>query len=99
MAACIECLGLLAAVAAGRRDPDRAGHLWGSVEAEEANGPLGHGWEDEDRPMLEAMLSGAAGPTFESGRTRGLKLPLAEAVAYALAGRNGTLHTSGEVSR
>jgi predicted ATPase len=90
----VTCIGLLAAVAARRGDPDRAGLLWGAVEAEEGNGPLGHGWETYWRPLAEPALSEAAGPSFESGRRRGLELSLADAEGVVLAGRNRPAPTS-----
>jgi predicted ATPase len=84
----IHCLGLLAATAAARGDRERAGRLWGAVEAEERSGPVGHGWETEDREPYAVAVAAAASPEFDQARTAGEKLSIAEAVDFALAGRN-----------
>jgi hypothetical protein len=64
------------------------------LEAEERNGPVGHGWETEDREPCAAAIAAAAGPELERGRAAGEKLSFAEAVDYALSGRNQAASTS-----
>ena len=66
--------------------PERAGTLWGAVEAEEGRGRIGQ-WEDQRRSYL-AKLEAVAGPAFEEGRSKGQRLTMDEAVPAALAGRS-----------
>jgi predicted ATPase len=77
----VYLLALLAQLAAAGGRRERAGVLWGAVEAEEARGPVGQ-WEDE-REAYAAPVVAAADAGFEQGRDRGRSLSLAEAVAYA----------------
>jgi hypothetical protein len=86
-AACLFALALLAVAGARRGDRDRAGILWGAIEAEERKGPVGHGW-DAERADYEAHLASAAGENFERARAEGGLLGFEEAVEFALAGRN-----------
>jgi hypothetical protein len=74
----IYVLALLARVAAedGRRE--RAGVLWGALEADEARGPIGQ-WEDE-RETYAAPVLACANEEFERGRLRGHSLSLDEVV-------------------
>jgi predicted ATPase/class 3 adenylate cyclase len=74
-------LALLALFAAGS-DHERAGRLWGAIEAEVARKPIGL-WAHEEQRFADAILP-LAGPTFEDARASGRTLPLDEAVAYAL---------------
>jgi predicted ATPase len=69
----------VAAAATGR--VDRAGRLWGAIEAEESNGPVG-AWETERAWFEERVPVGD--DTFEQGRSAGRALSLADAVDYAL---------------
>jgi predicted ATPase len=75
-------LARLAWAAAQRRDVDRAGKLWGAVEAEEQRGRLG-AWEAV-REEYESQLGIVAGPDFERAREAGRSLSLEEAVDWAL---------------
>jgi predicted ATPase len=75
-------LALLARIAADRGATDRAGVLWGAIEADEERGPIGQ-WEEE-REAYAAFVLAVAGDAFEAARTRGRRLSLAEAVEYAL---------------
>ncbi len=77
-------VGLLACVAAEHGECEHAGLLWGSIEEADAVGPLG-GWRAHRREC-EALISGAAGPEFDRGRTAGRELTLDAAVALALSG-------------
>jgi predicted ATPase/class 3 adenylate cyclase len=56
---------------------ERAGLLWGAIEAEEARAPVG-GWETE-RDHHERLVLTHAGPEFERGRQEGNGLSLDEA--------------------
>jgi tetratricopeptide (TPR) repeat protein len=76
-------LALLARIAAETGRGERAGTLWGAIEAEEARGPVGQ-WEGE-RAGYEAAVFVAGGRDFEAGRDRGRLLTIDEAVEYALA--------------
>jgi predicted ATPase/class 3 adenylate cyclase len=77
-------VGLLACVAAVRRQREHAGLLWGSIEEADAVAPLG-GWRGHRREC-EAWIRRAAGADFERGRAAGRELTLDAAVALALAG-------------
>ncbi|MBA2741683.1 MAG: adenylate/guanylate cyclase domain-containing protein [Actinobacteria bacterium] len=76
-------VGILAQVAAERGQRERAGRLWGAIEDEHAEAPLG-GWR-RHREACEARIREAAGPEFERGYAEGRELTLAEAVSLALA--------------
>ena len=80
--ACIFGVGLLAAVAALRNDPVRAGRLWGAIESEPALAPLG-GWQ-RHRDACEEIVLRVRGAGFESAREAGRKLELDDAVREAL---------------
>jgi predicted ATPase/class 3 adenylate cyclase len=69
-----------AAAAAGRAQ--RAGMLWGAVEAEEERAPIS--WADDRRAWEEWVLDGGGGE-LERGRAQGLRLSLDEAVEHALS--------------
>ncbi|MDQ2983001.1 MAG: adenylate/guanylate cyclase domain-containing protein [Actinomycetota bacterium] len=79
----IYLLALLARAAAEAGDTERAGLIWGVVEAEERRGPIGQ-WEDERASYAEPVLA-SAGPGFEAAAKRGRQLSLDEAVAFALS--------------
>jgi predicted ATPase/class 3 adenylate cyclase len=90
---CVHGIALLAGAAAARGDAGRAGTLWGAIEAEERRDRIGSGWEGE-RADYASRLEPVAGADFEQARTEGGRLSLDEAVAFALAGRNGHTKTS-----
>jgi hypothetical protein len=75
-------VGILARVAAERGEQERAGRLWGAIEAEQAGAPLG-GWR-RHRDACEARILELAGPNFEQARAEGRSLTLDAAVALAL---------------
>jgi predicted ATPase/class 3 adenylate cyclase len=75
-------VGLLAWVAAGRGQAERAGQLWGAIEDETAGAPLG-GWR-RHRHECEARLRDVSGPEFDRAREEGRALTLDEAVSIAL---------------
>jgi predicted ATPase/class 3 adenylate cyclase len=76
-------LALLARLAAEQGSAERAGRLWGAVEAEEQRGVIGQ-WENErDDYARKALARG--GRELERGREAGRRLSLDEAVEIALA--------------
>jgi hypothetical protein len=75
-------LARLARIAAEGGRPERAGRLWGAVEAEEESGALGAWYGERDR-FAPAVLA-HAGPEFERGRSEGRLLSLETAVRAAL---------------
>ncbi len=75
------CLLAWAAAAAG--DAERAGRLWGAIEAESARGPIGQ-WEAE-RDDYAAHLLPVAGADFDRAVEAGRRMTLDDAVAYALS--------------
>jgi predicted ATPase/class 3 adenylate cyclase len=76
-------VALLARVAFETDRHERAGRLWGAVEAEEARAPLG-GWETMREEYANVVLE-RADERFEQGRAAGRALSLDEAVEYAFA--------------
>jgi hypothetical protein len=79
----VYLLALLARAAAHGGRAERAGVIWGAVEAEEQKGAVGQ-WEDE-RELYAAPVLAHAGPDFERGRHVGSRLSFDEAVEYALS--------------
>jgi predicted ATPase/DNA-binding SARP family transcriptional activator len=78
-------LAVLASAAAERGDVERAGKLWGAIEAEESRGRIG-AWE-RNRGEYEQRLPSSDDPAFDRGRQMGRALSLDEAVDEALASR------------
>ncbi|HEX2497141.1 MAG TPA: tetratricopeptide repeat protein, partial [Gaiellaceae bacterium] len=76
-------LAMLAALEAERGHAQRAGQLWGAVEAEEQRGAIGH-WENE-REQYERMVFAHADADLETGREAGRLLALDDAVSLALS--------------
>ena len=74
-------LGLLAQLEAEAGRADRAGRLWGAIEAEESRGPVGH-WDDDRDEVASAVVM--TSPEFEQGRSSGRSMSLDEAVELAL---------------
>ena len=77
----IGALATLAWIARTAGDIERAGLLWGALEAEERRAPIP--WA-LDREAWEARVSADAGPEFERARRAGSVLSLDEAVTLAL---------------
>jgi predicted ATPase len=73
---------LLAWAAAGAGEAERAGRLWGAIEAEAARRPIGQ-WEAE-RDDYAAHVLHVAGADFGRAVEAGRRLTLDDAVAYAL---------------
>ena len=76
-------LALCARLAAEQGNLERAGRLWGAIEAEERRGAIGQ-WEDE-REEYERVVLAHGGPELERGREAGRQLSLDEAVETALS--------------
>jgi predicted ATPase len=79
----VRGLARLARIAAERGEAERAGLLWGAVEAEEARGPVG-AWENEREKFAQAVLA-QEGAALERGRDEGRRLLLDEALERALS--------------
>jgi predicted ATPase/class 3 adenylate cyclase len=77
----VYAFALLARSAAQTGRSERAGRLWGAIEAEETRAPIG-GWEAE-RDKYAAPVLAYGGTEFERGRHEGRNLSLSEAVEYA----------------
>jgi predicted ATPase/DNA-binding SARP family transcriptional activator len=79
-------VGLLAAVAAQRGDPERARALWGAIEHEDAVAPLG-GWR-RHRETCKALIHQNTAGDVVNTRANGRTLTLDEAVPLALGTQN-----------
>jgi predicted ATPase len=77
-------LAMLAGIAASTGDSERAGRLWGAVEAEAEREPV-PGWTPRDSVYADTVLA-AGGPDFERGRAAGRELTLEDAIAEVRAG-------------
>jgi tetratricopeptide (TPR) repeat protein len=80
----IYSLAHVARNAAVRGDADRAGRIWGAVEAEEERAPVGQ-WEAERQEYADGVFA-ADGAEFERAREDGRRLSLEAAVSEALKG-------------
>jgi predicted ATPase/class 3 adenylate cyclase len=78
----VFALARLARLAAEAGHGERAGRLWGAVEAEEESGALG-AWYGQRERFAPAILA-CAGPELERGRAAGRLLSLEGAVREAL---------------
>jgi tetratricopeptide (TPR) repeat protein len=78
----VYLLALLARSAAEDGRLERAGLLWGAVEAEEQRAPVGQ-WEGE-REAYAARVLAHTGSEFEPAREQGRRLSMGEAVDVAL---------------
>jgi len=79
----VYLLALLAATAAAHGELEKAGALWGAVEAEEARGRIGQ-WEAE-RDDYAARVLEHENEAFERGRVEGRRMTLPDAVEYVLS--------------
>ena len=80
--ACVFGVGVLACVAASRRDIDRCGRLWGAIESHRVGAPLG-GWL-RHRVSFDALVQKLAGAELDEALARGRRLSLDDAVELAL---------------
>jgi tetratricopeptide (TPR) repeat protein len=78
----VYLLALLATTFAAHGDLEKAGAVWGAVEAEEARGLIGQ-WEAE-RDAYAARVLEYENDAFERGRVKGRRMTLADAVEHAL---------------
>ena len=78
----IFTLARLARIAAETGNGERAGLLWGAIEAEEGRSPMGAWAKERDR--LGAPVLVHEGPDFERGREQGRLLSFEEGVDAAL---------------
>jgi predicted ATPase len=78
----VFALAVLAQLESKAGRVDRAGRLWGAIEAEESRGPLGH-WDSERDEVAAIVVTPS--PEFEQGRASGRSLSLDEAAEYALS--------------
>lgn len=67
----------LACAAVAQDNATLAGRLWGAIESEEANAPIGQ-WAKE-RESYESLILSTTGPQFEQARQQGTLLSLSEA--------------------
>ena len=79
----IFTLARLARIAAETGNPERAGLVWGAIEAEERRSPMG-AWAKE-RERLGAPVLLHDGPDFERGRKQGRLLSYEQGVGEALS--------------
>jgi predicted ATPase len=79
----VYLLAILARLDAEAGRVERAGLLWGAIEAEETRGPVPQ-WETERDDYAGPVLA-HAGRAFDVGREAGRGLPFDEAIARALA--------------
>jgi len=79
----VFAIAVLARIAAETCQVERAGRLWGAIEAEEGRGPLGQ-WE-LDRAEYATRVLADAGADFEAARAAGRSLLLDEAIEYAVS--------------
>jgi tetratricopeptide (TPR) repeat protein len=79
-------VGLLAAIAAQRGEPERAEALWGAIEHEDAVAPLG-GWR-RHRETCKTLIQKHAGGDLANTRANGRTLTLDEAIPLALRIQN-----------
>jgi hypothetical protein len=75
-------LAQLSGIAVLQGDVDRAGRLWGALEAEAERGPVGQ-WESE-REKYAARVLGAEDPKLDRAREQGRRLSFEAGIAEAL---------------
>jgi predicted ATPase/class 3 adenylate cyclase len=74
-------LARVARLAASGGEDEKAGRLWGAIEAEESRGRVGQ-WERQREEHASTVVKDS--PEFERGRAAGRSLSLEEAVEYAV---------------
>jgi predicted ATPase len=79
----VYLLAILARTAAAQGHLEKAGAVWGAVEAEEGRGRVGQ-WEAE-RDVYAARVLDHENEAFATGRVKGRRMALSDAVDYALA--------------
>jgi predicted ATPase/class 3 adenylate cyclase len=81
----IFVIATLALAARARGDDERAGWLWGAIEAESARAPIGR-WDTVFRDDYERQVRAGAGPAFERGLEAGRTTSM-ESVAASVSPR------------
>jgi predicted ATPase len=79
----VYLLAILAGTAAAQGHLEKAGAVWGAVEAEEGRGRIGQ-WEAE-RDVYAARVLDYENEAFATGRVKGRRMALSDGVDYALA--------------
>jgi predicted ATPase/class 3 adenylate cyclase len=79
----VYLLAILAGTAAVQGHLEKAGAVWGAVEAEEGRGRVGQ-WEAE-RDVYAARVLDHENEAFATGRVKGRRMTLSDAADYALA--------------
>jgi predicted ATPase len=79
----VYLLAILAGTAAAQGHLEKAGAVWAAVEAEEGHGRVGQ-WEAE-RDVYAARVLDHENEAFATGRVKGRRMTLSDAVDYALA--------------
>jgi len=79
----VYLLAILARTAAAQGHLEKAGAVWGAVEAEEGRGRVGQ-WEAE-RDVYAARVLDYENEAFATGRVKGRRMALSDAVDHALA--------------
>jgi predicted ATPase len=77
----VYAMATLARFATATAQLERAGRIWGALEAEVERAPVGYWEADRDELARQVVRDD---PAFERGREEGRRLSLDEAVAYAL---------------
>jgi predicted ATPase/class 3 adenylate cyclase len=88
----VFALVVLALAARARGDDERAGRIWGAIEAESARARIGR-WESVYRQEYEQQILQGAGSALERGLEHGRNLSLAAVAAFILDA-GGTKSTS-----
>jgi hypothetical protein len=83
----VPSLALFSRLALEQGDSERAGRLWGALEAETEREPV-PGWTPKDSIHAEAVLALAGNEEFERGRAAGAALTLEEVLAEVRAGNS-----------
>ncbi len=87
----VFALVTLALVARARGDDERAGRIWGGIEAESARASIGR-WESVYRQEYEQQILQGAGPAFERGLEQGRHI-LLEALATSILDASEAVRT------
>jgi predicted ATPase/class 3 adenylate cyclase len=84
----IFTLATLALAARARGDEERAGWLWGAIDAESARAPIGR-WDTQYREEYERQVLDGAGADFARGLEAGRGTTIEAVVATILSARTG----------
>jgi ATP/maltotriose-dependent transcriptional regulator MalT len=84
----IFVLATLALAARARGDEERAGWLWGAIDAESARAPIGR-WDTQYREEYERQVRDGVGADFARGMEAGRGTTMEAVVATILSARSG----------